>query len=39
MRGSRKCTDNIMRGAVELVLQFRDGERDAEKVDRVARPG
>jgi len=31
-------TDDVMRGAVKLVLQIHDVERNAEKVDRVASP-
>ena len=31
-------TDNVMRWAVELFLQVHNGERDTEKVDRVASP-
>jgi hypothetical protein len=31
-------TDNIMRRAVELLLQISNSKRDAEKVERVASP-
>lgn len=42
MRGDegqgRVSTDNIMGRTAELVLEVDDGERHAEKVDRVASP-